>query len=109
MAVGPLVGQDLIILHQRHAPVHRRCHDLLSRPACEDRRRDSEWRMAKFRDQNSNEARKLLDGALGTFPPERRLKEAEEAITRLANEETLEAQIAKLRAMSSEELAKVEI
>ena len=65
--------------------------------------------MAKFRDQKSNEARKLLDGVLGTFPPERRLKEAEEAITRLANEETLEAQIAKLRAMSSEELAKVEI
>ena len=68
-----------------------------------------EWLMAKFRDQKSNEARKLLDGVLGTFPPERRLKEAEEAITRLANEETLEAQIAKLRAMSSEELAKVEI
>jgi hypothetical protein len=65
--------------------------------------------MAQYRDQQSNEARKLLDGALGIFPPERRLKEAEEAITRLAKEETLEAKIAKLRAMSTEDLAKVEI
>jgi len=65
--------------------------------------------MAQYRDQQSNEARKLLDGALGTFPPERRLKEAEEAMARLAKEETLEAQIAKLRAMSSEDLAKIEI
>jgi hypothetical protein len=65
--------------------------------------------MAQYRDQQSNGARKLLDGALGTFPPELRLREAEEAITRLAKEETLEAQIAKLRAMSTEDLAKVEI
>jgi hypothetical protein len=65
--------------------------------------------MSQYRDQQSNEARKLLDGALGTFPPERRLKEAEEAMARLAKEETLEAQIAKLRAMSSEDLAKIEV
>jgi hypothetical protein len=63
-------------------------------------------RAATYRDVQRREAHARLVAALRTIPPELRASEAEAAIKRLAKQEALEA---KLKALSDEDLDKVQI
>lgn len=61
---------------------------------------------ATYRGEQREKAQARLVGALRAIPPDQRASEAEAAIKRLAKQETLEA---KLKALSDDDLDKVDL